>query len=59
VDVAFISWYIWTERLLEHRPPREEKVMSQEQKHAVDQLMRESPLDFAGDLAKQRAVLGS
>jgi acetyl esterase/lipase len=31
--------------------------MSQEQKHAVDQLMRESPLDFAGDLAKQRAVL--
>jgi epsilon-lactone hydrolase len=31
--------------------------MSQEQKEAVDQLMREAPLDFAGDLAEQRVVL--
>ncbi len=31
--------------------------MSQEQKDAVDQLMREVPLDFAGDLAEQRVLL--
>jgi monoterpene epsilon-lactone hydrolase len=31
--------------------------MSQEQKDAVDRLMRELPLDFAGDLAEQRVLL--
>lgn len=31
--------------------------MSQEQRDAVDRLMREAPLDFAGDLAEQRVVL--
>jgi monoterpene epsilon-lactone hydrolase len=31
--------------------------MSQEQKEAVGQLLREAPVDFAGDLAEQRVVL--
>jgi monoterpene epsilon-lactone hydrolase len=31
--------------------------MSQEQKEAVGQLLREAPLDFAGDLVEQRVVL--
>jgi acetyl esterase/lipase len=48
MDPAFIT----TSTLQE-----EEKFMSQEQKEAVDQLMREAPLDFAGDLAEQRVVL--
>jgi acetyl esterase/lipase len=38
------------------RPSKGEKFMSLEQKEAVDQLMRDSPLDFGGDLAEQRVI---